>query len=187
MSRPKRIRKVSNPPLFKGFMPIGTAKQGKPVVIDYEEYEAIRLCDMVLLGQNEAALSMGISRPTFTRIYERARRKIAQAFMQACPIVFEGGKVYFDSEWYTCKDCGSWFNHPAKNSEITACALCGSGNISQYNNEQEILRDNKKYFCPACETDKHILQSNEHEIIVCPDCTGPLTRKWSPAELSNKN
>ncbi len=135
MSRPKRIRKMTNPPHFKGFRPIGLQEENSPVVINYEEYEAIRLCDFELLGQVEASKLMDVSRPTYTRIYESARRKVAQAFVLGKTIVFEGGKVYFDSEWYSCNNCGCWFNHPAKDEEIQKCSLCGSTDIVQYEDE----------------------------------------------------
>lgn len=136
MSRPKLIRKVNNPPHFKGFMPIGLSEE-HPVVVNFEEYEAIRLCDFTLISQAEAALEMGVSRPTFTRIYESARRKVAQAFVQGKPIIFEGGKVYFDSDWYVCNSCGCWFNHPAKEEKVTCCALCGSHDIEQYKGDTQ--------------------------------------------------
>ena len=85
MSRPKRIRRMNNPPHFKGFRPIGMTED-HPVVINYEEYEAIRLSDFELFGQVEAAQAMGVSRPTFARIYESARRKVAKAFVQGNPL-----------------------------------------------------------------------------------------------------
>ena len=78
------------------------------MVMNYEEYEAIRLSDFEFFGQVESAKAMGVSRPTFARIYESARRKVAEAFVQGRSIVFEGGKVYFDSEWYSCNKCGCW-------------------------------------------------------------------------------
>lgn len=131
MARPKRIRKMTNPPHFKGFRPIGLPED-HPVVLNYEEYEAIRLSDFELHGQVEAAHEMSVSRPTFARIYESARRKVARAFVEGRPIVFEGGKVYFNSEWYTCNRCGCWFNHPAKEEAVNACALCGAAAIEQY-------------------------------------------------------
>ena len=118
MPRPKRIRKMTNPPHFKGFRPIGLPDGNSPVVLNFEEYEAIRLSDFELYGQVEAAQIMEISRPTYARIYESARRKVAQAFVLGKTIVFEGGKVYFDSEWYSCNKCGCWFNHPAKELDI---------------------------------------------------------------------
>lgn len=130
MPRPKRIRRMINPPHFKGFKPIGLTED-PPVVLHYEEYEAIRLSDFELHGQVESARIMNVSRPTFARIYESARRKVAQAFVQGKPIVFEGGKVYFDSEWYSCKSCGCWFNHPSREEEVVHCALCGSTEFEQ--------------------------------------------------------
>lgn len=139
MARPQRIRKVNNPPHFKGFRPIGLPEKNNPVVLNYEEYEAIRLSDYELLGQFEAARIMEISRPTYARIYESARRKVAEAFINGKVIVFEGGKVYFNSEWYSCKQCGCWFNHPAKDQEVLHCALCNSTKIEHFKNENMIL------------------------------------------------
>jgi uncharacterized protein len=130
MARPKRIRKVDNPPHFKGFLPIGLPGE-HPVLINFEEYEAIRLCDFNLLSQAEAAGEMGVSRPTFTRIYESARRKVAQAFVKGNPIVFEGGKVYFNTDWYACQECGCRFSHPDKTDRVITCALCGSPAVEQ--------------------------------------------------------
>jgi uncharacterized protein len=134
MPRPKSIRKVTDPPHFKGFLPIGQPHE-HPVILNYEEYEAIKLCDYNLKSQAEAAVEMQVSRPTLTRIYESARRKVAQAFVTGRPIVFEGGKVYFDSEWYLCNTCGCCFDHPEKNTPVTNCALCSSSDIQQYKGE----------------------------------------------------
>jgi predicted DNA-binding protein (UPF0251 family) len=132
VSRPKRIRRITNPPPFKGYKPIGLPEENHPVILNYEEYEAIRLSDFELFNQAEASQLMGISRPTYTRIYESARRKVAQAFVQGKPIVFEGGKVYFDSDWYACNSCGCWFNHLEKEIGVAHCALCDSMDIEQY-------------------------------------------------------
>lgn len=103
--------------------------------MNLEEYEAIRLSDYELLGQVESAQRMGVSRPTFTRIYESARRKVAQSFVSGSAIVFEGGKVYFDSDWYSCSVCGCRFNHPDKEIMVAHCALCGSGAIEQFSDD----------------------------------------------------
>ena len=69
---------MNNPPHFKGFRPIGLPEENHPVVLNYDEYEAIRLSDFELYGQVEAAQVMGISRPTYARIYESARRKFTE-------------------------------------------------------------------------------------------------------------
>ncbi|NJK95107.1 MAG: DUF134 domain-containing protein [Bacteroidales bacterium] len=131
MPRQKRNRKIANPPLFKGFKPMGIPDERAPVFIHYEEYEAIRLCDYELHGQVEAAKLMEVSRPTFTRIYESARRKVAQAFAEGKPVIFEGGKVYFDSGWFVCNSCGCWFNNPETEGAVESCPLCGSIEIAQ--------------------------------------------------------
>jgi predicted DNA-binding protein (UPF0251 family) len=131
MPRPKRRRRMNNPPHFKGYRPIGLTDEHQPILLNYEEYEAIRLSDYELLGHVQASSLMNVSRPTYTRIYESARRKIAQAFVLGKTIVFEGGKVYFDSEWYMCNCCNCFFNHPQKEQELDRCPLCGSERVEQ--------------------------------------------------------
>jgi predicted DNA-binding protein (UPF0251 family) len=122
---------MTNPPHFKGFRPIGLPEANNPVVLNYEEYEAIRLSDFELYSHLEASQIMEVSRPTYSRIYESARRKVAEAFVLGKAILFEGGKVFFDTEWYSCNSCGCYFNHPAKEQKINNCSLCGSTNIVQ--------------------------------------------------------
>jgi len=129
MARPKQIRRINNPPPFKGFCPIGV-EEGQTIVMDFDEFEALRLSDYKLYGQVEASGLMGISRSTYARIYESARKKVAKAFMEGKVLVFEGGKVYFDTDWYDCKSCGSIFNHPQKTSVVDACPLCSSRDFS---------------------------------------------------------
>lgn len=130
MARPKTIRKMVSPPKFKGFKPYGYyAKEEEPITMLFEEYEAIRLCDYELLNQLEAAEFMGISRPTLTRIYESARRKVAKAFAEARAIAIEGGKVFFDNEWFRCKNCGAHFNNPEIKKKLMNCPVCNSISI----------------------------------------------------------
>lgn len=186
MPRPKRIRKVTNPPHFKGFRPIGLPEESHSVVLNFEEYEAIRLSDYLLMGQMEAARTMHISRPTFTRIYESARRKVAQAFCEGKPIVFEGGKVFFDSEWYGCNQCGCWFNHPDKDREVQACALCGSPDIVKYAEESAGLSDADRCFCPHCKSEHSASQGQNCQQMFCPRCHSPMIRRGAPHRFGNQ-
>ena len=106
MSRPKRQRTVQNPPIMEGFRPFGIPiKDLEPVILLFEEYEAFRLCDYEGLKQEEAARSMGVSRPTLTRIYEQARTSIAKAFVEGKALFIDGGNFHTDDFWYRCNAC----------------------------------------------------------------------------------
>jgi hypothetical protein len=83
---------------------------------------------------------MGVSRPTFTRIYASARQKIANAFVEGKQISIEGGKVYFDSDWYQCQSCGCYFNNPEKDIKVEACPLCGAATFINFE-----YSDSEKY------------------------------------------
>ncbi len=102
-----------------------------------EEYEALKLCDYDMLNHELASHAMQVSRPTFTRVYSAARQKIAKAFVEGRPIAIEGGKVYFDSNWYHCKSCDCFFNNPEMDKKITACPLCGSDRFSNYDLKEQ--------------------------------------------------
>ena len=106
MARPKQDRKISNPPLMQGFKPFGIPRRMlSSVSLLYDEYEAIRLLDYEGMNQDQAALQMNVSRPTLTRIYEKARKTIAQALVEGKMIMIEGGNVQFDRAWYRCRRC----------------------------------------------------------------------------------
>lgn len=132
MARPKKLRKLKNPPIIKGLSPIGkTTETGQePVLIDYDEYEALRLADYNMSNHLQASVKMDISRATFTRIYAHARRKLATALVEGRPILFQGGPVYFDSQWHYCRQCPCYFNHLEKDEKTIVCPLCLSANIT---------------------------------------------------------
>jgi uncharacterized protein len=137
MSRPKNSRIVFDPPKFKGFKPYGFyAIEKEPVKLLFEEYTAIRLCDYELMTQAEAAHAMKISRPTFTRLYEHARRKIAETFTEARPIEVEQGNAYFDSDWFHCRACNVFFTTPEKRFTASECPLCHSVKVESMNSEK---------------------------------------------------
>lgn len=123
MTRRKKNRFIQMAPHFSGFKPLGLLyKRKDAVIINFEEYEALKLCDYEHLSQAEAANLMNISRPTFTRIYESVRKKIAIAFIEASPIIFEGGNTEI-AKWYKCDDCEIVFT--LKNDSEAKCPLCG--------------------------------------------------------------
>lgn len=101
---------------MKGFKPFGIPrKMLDEVTLLYDEYEAIRLVDYEGLHHEKAAEQMNVSRPTLTRIYEKARKTVALALVEGKMINIEGGNVQFDREWFRCKRCykliGGMENH----------------------------------------------------------------------------
>jgi len=106
MSRPKQHRTIFEPPMMQGYKPFGIPLHSSSAVkLLYDEYEAIRLLDYIGMNQAQAAEQMKVSRPTLTRIYEKARKTIAGAFVEGKIILIEGGEVSFDKQWFRCKRC----------------------------------------------------------------------------------
>ena len=61
-------------------------------ILAVDEFEALRLKDLLCLEQGVAATRMGISQPTFHRLLLSARKKIADAIVNGKAIRIEGGK-----------------------------------------------------------------------------------------------
>jgi predicted DNA-binding protein (UPF0251 family) len=65
------------------------------VILAVEELEAVRLKDLTGLEQEEAAVKMGISQPTFHRLLESARKNIADALVNGKALKVSGGNYAF--------------------------------------------------------------------------------------------
>ena len=89
--RPKKTRNVNSKPKILVFSPRG--KPGRPdeVELKYEELEALKLADLNKLRQIDAAKGMGISRQSFGRVLNRARKTIASALVNGKIIRVSGG------------------------------------------------------------------------------------------------
>jgi predicted DNA-binding protein (UPF0251 family) len=110
MPRPKCCRQVCGVPDKNYFKPRGIPiSQLDEVVLNLDEYEAIRLADYEQLYQEEAAARMNISRQTFGRIIEAAHKKIADVLMNGKALKIEGGKISFDKT----KPCSHAKKHKA--------------------------------------------------------------------------
>ena len=123
------MRKVVAPPGFRGYKPYGTRHGRKDhVELLYEEYEAIKLADYDLMNHLEASRLMGVSRATFARVYESARRKIARALVETREIRSVFGNASLDPSWFICNVCQVRFNIPVTHTGHH-CPLCKSENI----------------------------------------------------------
>lgn len=131
MVKPRKKRNVLYPPWMHYFKPHGHRpfEPGLEVILTIDEYESIRLADHENLKQEEAAKRMNISRPTFTRLVNGARKKIADAMVNGKVIKIEGGSFVFLKNRLRCMSCGNvWDTGKTKKIE-QSCPVCRSQNI----------------------------------------------------------
>jgi predicted DNA-binding protein (UPF0251 family)/predicted Fe-Mo cluster-binding NifX family protein len=92
MARPPKARILGTAMPLRGFTPSGVpGRAADEVVLTFDEAEALRLADLGGLYQQAAAHRMGVSRPTFGRIIESARRKTADALLNGKKLRVTGG------------------------------------------------------------------------------------------------
>jgi predicted DNA-binding protein (UPF0251 family) len=117
-----------------GFKPFGMPLCELEVVkFHFDEYESINLVNYQKLPQEEAAEKMGISRPTFTRIYNRALKKIAKAFVECLAIEIEGGHVEFEKQWFKCKKCFKLIGGLENHIKCKGCSSFGNSELVEIN------------------------------------------------------
>jgi predicted DNA-binding protein (UPF0251 family) len=134
MARPRKSRKIVNPPKMIGFQPFGMPScEIEPVKLKFEEYESIRLINYELLDQDQAAEQMNVSRPTFTRIYNNALKQIARSFVEGNAIEIEGGSYQFEKDWYRCKKCYKLIQGLENHSRCEGCNLYGKNELIKLN------------------------------------------------------
>jgi uncharacterized protein len=140
MVRPKRCRKIFQEPQIRCFKPDldGAADQIKSIEITVDEFEAIRLKDYQNIKQKKAAEIMGVSQPTFHRILNLARGKIAKALVEGKIIKIKGGDFVADKERYKCKNCDFEWYSPKK--EYEQCPDCKSNEIYKIGASEDIQR-----------------------------------------------
>ena len=94
MPRPWCHRRVGFVPDATYFKPAGVPLRAlEEVVLTLDELEALRLADFNGQYQEQAAEQMKISRATFARIVESARKIVADALLHGKALRIEGGPV----------------------------------------------------------------------------------------------
>jgi uncharacterized protein len=92
MPRPRMNRLVDKMPLVTYFKPAGIKMRTlQEVVLNVDEFEAIRLKDFEELSQEEAAKKMGLSQPTFHRLIASARKKTSDSITNGKALRIKGG------------------------------------------------------------------------------------------------
>ena len=113
MPRPCKCRKIQGAPEAVSFKPCGQVNDKEPVILSMDEFEALRLADLNGLYQEDAAAQMAVSRQTFGNIITAAHRKLADAIINARPIIINSGhcpksdslNYYVDSSCSKRKNC----------------------------------------------------------------------------------
>ncbi|OQY00474.1 MAG: hypothetical protein B6I26_07845 [Desulfobacteraceae bacterium 4572_130] len=86
-----------------------------------DEIEAVRLCDYLGMSHEQAGKSMNISRSTFGRIIQSARKKIAEALIYGKAIKIEGGVYKIkNGAVYFCQKC----KHEWPEKKLNKCPKC---------------------------------------------------------------
>lgn len=93
MPRPRKWRKVCSLPERNRFGPLGMAEDSENIVnMTVDEYETIRLIDLEGFTQEECAASMNIARTTVQKIYDEARRTLADSLVNGKVLWIAGGE-----------------------------------------------------------------------------------------------
>ncbi|MGB5925806.1 MAG: DUF134 domain-containing protein [Dehalococcoidia bacterium] len=133
MARPEKLRCVAQLPNVGFFRPVGIPVNAlQSVRLSLEELECIRLKDLEGLEQEECARQMRISRPTFHRILESARKKLADALINGKAIQIEGGNFELAQRLFRCGDDGHEWSVPFETMAQKlplSCPKCLSVNI----------------------------------------------------------
>ncbi len=114
MPRPRLRRRVDFEPDVTYFKPAGVRMVDlEESILAVDEFETVRLKDLLGLDQEEAAKKMDISQPTFHRLLSSARKKIADAIINGKAIKIEGGNFRLNSRsikdniFCVCPKCGN--------------------------------------------------------------------------------
>ncbi len=90
MARPTKCRRVCRYPESLCFSP-DNGKMDEPVILTVDEFEVIRLIDREGASQEEAGIQLGVARTTVQKIYETARKKLADSLVLGLTLKIEGG------------------------------------------------------------------------------------------------
>ncbi|MEA3442374.1 MAG: DUF134 domain-containing protein [Chloroflexota bacterium] len=133
MARPVKLRCVAQWQGASLFRPVGVPVNVlQEIQLSVEEVEAMRLKDLEGLEQEQCAGKMHISRPTFHRVLESGRKKLADALINGKAIQIEGGNFGLPQSRFRCNNDGHEWDVPfevlARRLPVS-CPVCSSVNI----------------------------------------------------------
>jgi len=132
MVRPRKDRIVKVNPDVCYFKPRGIPMIDlDEVMLTVDEREAIRLADLLGLSHENAGKQMGVSRATFGRIIQHARKAVADALINGKAINIEGGhfRIVNEHRMFMCRTCNKQWEEPFGTGRPKNCPSCSEENI----------------------------------------------------------
>jgi predicted DNA-binding protein (UPF0251 family) len=127
MVRPQKDRRVAYNPEISYFKPRGIPMMRlEEIRLTVDEREAIRLSDLLGMSHEEAGQRMGVSRATFGRIIQRARKSVADALINGKAINVEGGnyQIVNPTRIFKCKRCNYTWEEAMGTGRPECCPTC---------------------------------------------------------------
>jgi predicted DNA-binding protein (UPF0251 family) len=130
MVRPLKSRLVEIDPEINYFKPRGVPMMElEQVQLTVDELEALRLADFLNMSHEEAGKQMGVSRATFGRIIEQARKIVADALIHGKAISVDGGNYErvdtLVNRVFLCDGCQCRWEEPPATGSPQQCPSCG--------------------------------------------------------------
>ncbi len=132
MVRPQKNRIVAFKPDVSYFKPRGIPMIDLTEVnLTVDERESIRLADLLGMSHEEAGKRMGVSRATFGRIVQRARKAVADALINGKAIKIEGGNysLISDKRIFICSNCNNRWEEQLGTGRPQNCPACNDENF----------------------------------------------------------
>ena len=100
-------RKICALPESNRFGPLdGRMDEQNYVRMTVDEYETIRLIDLIGFTQEECATQMNVARTTVQGIYVEARKKLAESLVNGKVLLIEGGEYQLCDGMGNGNNCG---------------------------------------------------------------------------------
>ena len=133
MPRPHCPRRVDALPPQTYFKPRGVpVAQLEEIRLSVDELEALRLADLEGLYHEDAAARMNVSRATFGRIVESARKRVAEVLVGGHALRIEGGAVEMSGlRSFSCPACRHLWEEPFGTGRRAGCPECGGAEFQR--------------------------------------------------------
>ena len=112
MARPRKWRRVCCMPRRLRFGPLdGGVTEPGVISMTIEKYETLRLIDGEDFTQEKCAVQMHVARTTVQKLYNTARKKLAEALVNGKSLIIGGGTYKLCDELHKDCCCGSCPKH----------------------------------------------------------------------------